>query len=276
MHLKRLLSHVVAGLALAQMVFGQKAAAPDNIAGNYLERFLLLPAADHTDAQLKELAVKFSNDIHLTYRVGVLWVFPKQEHLYSILGLRATHSPFADWRNVWIDEAHPVFPVCRITVLGKNAVLEKRHEDGTVSRIVVEGRDPLLITASGFEFTVSVLIGGRVHDRTLEYSPSCKVKFEAYLFVERVPSAAFHMQLWNALRRELQSPCVSYQVRTDYWFRGFGVPTVFPFAKPVTPTQERFFAGDVAGCVSAKGGVFCSFLDKGEMRNQRYSGSTVQ
>ena len=137
MRLKQLIATTFAILILPQTAVGQKA-APDIREGGYLERFLLLPAADHTDARLKELTREFSDEIRRTHRIGILWVFPKLENLYSLQGARAWSSPFPDWRRVWIEESDPPFPVCRITILGKNAVVERRDRNGSVSRFVVD------------------------------------------------------------------------------------------------------------------------------------------
>lgn len=223
-------------------------AQPAQLSHSPRERVEVLKPTEFTLENLQLLAERLRTE---GPALNINWYISNGRDRQCVLGLTVTDDSFEYWRRQWAKCAAD-FDVARVSSLRHSAVLEARFRDGRRIRRVIGSADPLRITGGFGQLRIAHVTesvtsnhGGNAHSK----------EFHVYLYAAKL-SPTKPDEIWlrvlEALRSHLGSAEISFVIRSDFLFRGLGLPLTFPFARnePVPALLTSYGERELFWCVA--------------------------
>jgi len=135
------------------------------------------------------------------------------------------HVDYASWRRIYDQAARTPNEFAEMIAIAGNAVLRVHHKDGSLSRRIVAGADPLLMPINGNTYELLNLSFGE------DSRPGSRV-VRVFTKTGSALSETDGAELLRKLQADIPSREVFIVVRQDDWF--IAEPE-YPYANPFTP-----------------------------------------
>jgi hypothetical protein len=226
MTLRRLFQSFPMCVALA---VGQ-APPPSNLGGS-----VLLSPVEFTEASLLRRCRPLQTNNNVSF-VDFWFFSSRDEESNFLLGKPGNYCPYETWRTNYERAVSAHIRIAEFVRIGGSSILLIRHPDATVTRRVLSGEDPLLLSVNGtrlnlLHFTTTPLQAGSSQSRILVYAQT------AAAMKPDLGAAAL-----EALVGKLPFSEVILQIRGDPWFINDApfpvLPPFWPEFPP--PTKEQY------------------------------------
>ncbi len=171
--------------------------------------------------------------------------------------MKPSHVDFDHWREMFEMVGSKSMQVAEAISVNGNAVLRIHQADGSVTRQVLSGRDPLTLTLGGQEFEI-VYFG---------FSGPSRLGLQESVFVfvcSHSPlDPAVGVDLFNKLEPLFPGLGVTVEIRNDAWFV---YQQRYPFYNPFiedrkVPSQREYERSPTMRCTGGGKGTHCELLN---------------
>lgn len=194
-------------------------------------------------------------------RVFVIYALPNPTYASSMLvGTGASDVGFDGWHNSYnLAPNHNALRMMQLVAIGNDVVVES--VDGLrTSRIVVEGKDPLLFEEAGrkcqiLEFHWTRPLG------ELQKGAGTPLSVEVPVRADKLPTVPEAEAITREVERRLSYKDVFVNIRTDTWFvEDEWYPMWFPFAPGEQPpaNEKEYLSKGRMACGNRGMGISCT------------------
>lgn len=170
---------------------------------------------------------------------------------------KPSHFDYEHWREMYEIAASQKMQVAEAVSIGRNAVLRIHQSDGSISKEILCGRDPLQLTLTGKEFEI-VYFGFSGPSR-LGLQESVVVFVRAHSPVD----SSAGVELFKRLEPLFPGFGVRVEIRSDAWFV---YQQRYPFFNPFNedrnvPSQREYESSPTMICTGAAGVPRCEVVN---------------
>lgn len=150
------------------------------------------------------------------------------------------HS-YKQWKVYYDHFPRDRLMVGSVIAINGDSVLRLRRADGTVTRVVLSGKDPTQFSVDGARFEILVLAGREMTRFQVCATPGA-IEPNLYIRTEARLNRQVCERATNWIAGTLRTKHVGVTFRNDYWFPCSQLfPVLYPFFPPEPPPSESSY-----------------------------------